>query len=241
MLYTTRGIILHTMPYNDKYVIVHAYTEISGRMSYLVARARSRKSKVSHALFMPLSVLEMEVDHSHNRDLQRIKETRISFPLNNIAFHPVKNVIALFTSEVIYRSVRTKEADPKLFGFLHDSIRWLDISEEGVANFHLVFLIHLVRYFGVFPNVDNYHPGYFFDLLNGVFASLPPEHKHYLDETESVIFSRLLRMNYENMAVYSFSRQERTNIIRRVLEYYRLHLSDFPEIKSLSVMQHLFD
>lgn len=229
------------MPYNDKYVIVHAYTELSGRMSYLVARARSRKSKVSHALFMPLSVLEMEVDHQHNRDLQRIKETRVSYPLNNIAFHPVKNVIALFTSEVIYRSVRTKEADPKLFGFLYDSIRWLDISEQGVANFHLVFLIQLVRYFGVFPNVDNYHAGCFFDLLNGIFTSLPPEHKHYLNETESVIFSRLLRMNYENMAIYSFSRQERTNIIRRILEYYRLHLSDFPEIKSLLVMQHLFD
>lgn len=241
MLYTTRGIILHVMPYNDRYSIIHTYTEVFGRVSYLVTRSRSRKSNVSHALFTPLSVLEMEVDHQATRDLQRIRETRICCPLHTIASHPVKNVIALFTAEVMYRSVRTKETDPKLFGFLYDSIRWLDVSEQGVANFHIVFLIHLVRYLGVFPNADDYRAGCFFDLLNGVFVSLPPEHAYYLNETESVVFSRLLRMNYGNMALYSFSGRERSNIIRRILDYYRLHLSDFPEIKSLSVMQHLFD
>lgn len=241
MLHTTRGIILHTLSYNDKYVIVHAYTESFGRMSYLVARQRSRKSKVSHALFMPLSVLEMEVDHQLKRELQRIKETKVCYHLTEIASHPLKNVIALFTAEVIYRSVRTREADARLFQFLFESIRWLEMAEQGIANFHLVFLIHLVRYLGVFPNADSYQPGYFFDLLNGVFVSAPPAHAHYLNEQESVVFSRLLRMSYENMALYSFSRRERSDIIQRILEYYRLHLSDFPELKSLSVMQSLFD
>lgn len=241
MLHTTRGIILHTQPYNDRYSIVHAYTEITGRTSYLVARSRVRRSKVSYTLFMPLSVLEMEVDHQYKRDLQRIKETKICYLQHSISSHPVKNVIALFIAEILYRTVRTKESDGQLFNFLYDSIRWLELSVDGIANFHLVFLIHLVRYLGVFPNAENYRPGCFFDLLNGVFTSILPEHEHFLNEAESVIFYRLLRMNYENMTVYSFSRQERLSIIIRILEYYRLHLSDFQEIKSLSVMQSLFD
>ena len=37
------------------------YTEAFGRASYLVARSRGKKSSVSKALFMPLSVVEMEV------------------------------------------------------------------------------------------------------------------------------------------------------------------------------------
>lgn len=241
MLYTTRGIVLHTLSYNDKYVIVYVYTEAFGRVSYLVARQRGRKTKVSYALFMPLSILEMEVDHQNRRDLQRIKEVKVCCPLHAMASHPVKNVIALFMAEVLYRSVQMKEADRRLFNFLFDSIRWLELSKEGIANFHLVFLVHLVRYLGVFPNADDYQSGYFFDLLNGVFSAVVPMHTHYLNEQESVIFSRLLRINYENMAIYSFSRQERSAIIQRILEYYRLHLSDFREIKSLSVMQSLFD
>jgi len=241
MLYTTRAIILHTLPYNDKYIIVHAYTEGFGRVAYLVARNRGRKSKVSHAFFMPLSVLEMEVDHQHKRDLQRIKEIRVCYQQHAVASHPVKNVIALFIAEVLYRSVKIKESDIQLFNFLYDSIHWLGLSVQGIANFHLVFLIHLVRYLGVYPNAEDYKPGCFFDLLNGVFTAEHPEHMHYLNENESIIFSRLLRMNYENMSVYSFSRQERLNIVMRILEYYRLHLADFQEIKSLSVMQSLFN
>jgi DNA repair protein RecO (recombination protein O) len=196
---------------------------------------------VSHALFLPLSVIEMEVEHLNSRDLQRIREAKTCFPLTSIPAHPVKNIIALFLSEILYRAIRTREPDARLFDYLYESIRWLELAEQGVANFHLVFLIRLVRYFGFYPNAESYQPGCFFDMLNGVFTGRPPEHRHYLNEEDSIIFSRLLRMNYQNMAVYAFSRHERSNIIHRMLEYYRLHLSDFPEIKSLPVMQSLFD
>ena len=52
---------------------------------------------------------------------------------------------------------------------------------------------------------------------------------------------RLLKITYENMSLYSFSRQDRVRIIERLLEYYRLHLPEFPEIRSLAVMQTMFD
>jgi len=241
MLSKTRGVVLHSTLYNDKYGIVHIYTEAFGRAAYLVARSRGRKTKTPPSLFMPLSVIEMEVEHQNVREIQRIRETQICFPLNDIFADPVKNCIALFLSEVLYRTVQTKTADPKFFDYLYDSIRWLEMADEGVANFHLVFLMHLVRHLGVYPNVESYRTDSFFDLLNGSFTTSPPEHEHCLDRNESIIFSRLLRMNYGNMALYAFSRRERHNIIRRILEYYRLHLSDFPEIRSLAVMQSLFE
>lgn len=51
MLCKTRGIVLHAIPYNDKYSIIYMYTEAFGRTSYLVARSRGKKSPVSRALF----------------------------------------------------------------------------------------------------------------------------------------------------------------------------------------------
>ena len=66
-------------------------------------------------------------------------------------------------------------------------------------------------------------------------------HRHYLDKPESLAFAGLLRMSYENMHLYRFTRQDRLLVIHRILEYYRLHMPDFPEIKSLAVMQTLFD
>lgn len=241
MLSKTRGIVLHSIPYNDKYSIIYMYTEAFGRTSYMVARSRGRKSTVSRALFIPLSVLEMEVEHLPKREIHRIKESKACFPMNGLSCNPVKNVVAQFLSEVLYRILKETESDPRLFEYLYQSIHLLENTEEGIANFHLVFLLGLLHYMGIFPHVESYKEGYFFDMLNGTFAEKFPLHGHSLSQEESLIFARLLRISYENMSLYGFSRQDRVNIINRILDYYRLHLPEFPEIKSITVMQTLFE
>lgn len=241
MLMKTRGIVLHSIPYNDKYAIVYMYTEAFGRSSYLVSRSRGKRSMVSKSLFMPLSVLEMEVDHQAKRDLHRIRESKSCFPQGELFCNPVKNVLALFLAEVLLRVVRETEPDDRLFDYLVQSIRLLEVTEAGIANFHLVFLLGLLRYLGIFPNVDSSAADSYFDLLDGVFVAQRPMHPHYLNPNDSQVFARLLRISYENMSLYAFSRQDRVTIIQHILAYYRLHLPDFPEIKSLSVMQSLFD
>ena len=71
MLYKTQGIVLHSLPYKDVYTILHIYTKDFGRVSYMVARKRGKRSSVSQALFMPLSVLDLEVEHQNKRDHKR--------------------------------------------------------------------------------------------------------------------------------------------------------------------------
>ncbi|MCD7938491.1 MAG: DNA repair protein RecO [Tannerellaceae bacterium] len=241
MLNKTRGIVLHSIPYNDKYSIVYMYTERFGRATYMVARSRGKKSPVSRALFMPLSVLEMEVEHKNKRDIHRIKESRVHIPLNELFCNPVKNILALFLAEVLYRAIKETEPDTRLFEFLVRSIQYLEVADKGIANFHLVFLLQLLNYLGVYPNTESYVANSYFDMLNGEFITRLPLHRHYLNQVESMVFARLFRISFENMGVYTFGRQERVNIIHRILEYYRLHIPDLPEIKSLSVMQSLFD
>jgi DNA repair protein RecO (recombination protein O) len=241
MLHKTRGIVLYSLPYSDKYRIITLYTEAFGRIAYLTSNAPGRRTRVSRALLLPLSALDLEVDHLNRRDIQRIKEAKPAFIFTQLHTHPVKNAIALFLSEVLYRIIQEKEANRSLFDYLFHSIKWLEIADAGIANFHLAFLLRLSRYLGIQPNGSTYRAGSFFDLQNGVFRSSLPQHPHYLNREDSAVFERLLRMNYENMALYAFSRQERTDIIRHILSYYRLHLNAFPEIKSLAVMQSLFD
>jgi DNA repair protein RecO (recombination protein O) len=241
MLAKTRGIVLHSIPYNDRYSIVSIYTEAFGRASYMVARSRGRKSAVSRALFIPLSVLEMEVDHQPRRDLHRIRESKVCFPFTGICCHPVKNALALFLSELLYRVVKETEPDSRLFDYLYQSIHLLEHTEEGIANFHLVFLLGLLRYLGIYPRVETYRKNCCFDMLNGVFTDQTPAHPHFLSREEAVVFARLFRISYGNMSLYAFSRRDRVGIVNRILEYYRLHLPEFPEIKSIAVMQSLFD
>ena len=241
MLCKTRGIVLHAIPYNDKYSIVHTYTEAFGRISFLAVRARGKKSVVSKALFMPLSVLEMEVERLNKRELHKVCETKSCYPQTEIYCNTVKNVLVLFLAEVLFRVVKETEPDQRLFDYLYESIRFLEYADKGVANFHIVFLLRLLHHLGIYPNVESYSKGYYFDMRNGIFVDSIPVYRNCLTCEESELLARLLKMSFENMSLYSFSRKDRVGVINRIFEYYRLHLPEFPEIKSLSVVQCLFD
>ena len=89
MLQKTKGIVLHTLKYNDTSIIVDMYTELSGRASFLVAVPRSRKAAVKSVLFQPLSFIEFEADYRPNATLYRIKEAKSFYPFSSIPYDPV--------------------------------------------------------------------------------------------------------------------------------------------------------
>ena len=239
MLYKTRGIVLHNLSYSDTYTITLIYTETFGRVSYLTAKSKSRKSKISKPRFHALAILDLEVEHRHLRDIQRIKEVHVPVPLNSILSHPVKSAIGFFLAELVSRAIREEQANQLLFDFLLQSVQVLELT-DAPANFHLVFMIRIGRFLGFYPDSTDYQKGLFFDMRNGVFVRAQPSHIHFLNPDESFVFFNLLRMTYENMALFRFSGNERKAIIYRILEYYRLHLADFPEIKSLEVLHAVF-
>ena len=240
MLHKTRGIVLHSLPYSDKYAITLIYTEEFGRTTYLTSQSVSRKSKVPRSLFHPLAILDLEVEHQNLRDIQRIKEIKIHIPLISLLTDPVKSALGIFIAELISKVIREEQTNHLLFDFLLQSVKVLELTNISPANFHLVFMIHLSRLLGFFPDSTDYQKGMLFDMRNGVFKLNTPVHIHFLPPDESAVFFNLLRISYENMSAFHFSGQERQAIIRRILEYYRLHLSDFPEIKSLEVLHDVF-
>jgi DNA repair protein RecO (recombination protein O) len=51
----------------------------------------------------------------------------------------------------------------------------------------------------------------------------------------------LMRMDFATMHLFRLSRAERNRILELLLHYYRLHLPDFPELRSVQVLQELFE
>ena len=226
MLQKTKGIVLHTLKYNDTSIIVDMYTELSGRTSFLVPVPRSRKAAVKSVLFQPLSFIEFEADYRPNATLYRVKEAKSFYPFTSIPYDPYKSSMALFLAEFLYRAIREEAENRPLFAYLQHSVIWLDECREGFANFHLVFLMRLSRFLG----------------LNACFTSTRPQlHSSYINPEEAGRLRQLMRMNYETMHLFGMSRAERTRCLTIMNDYYRLHLPDFPALKSLDVLKELFD
>ncbi len=241
MFQKTRGIVLHVIKYNDTSNIVDIYTEESGRMSFSVKIPRSRKAAVKSVLFQPLTVIEFECEQRPNSNLHTIREVKPWYTFQSLPYNPYKSAIALFIVEFLYRALREEAENRPLFEYLLHSIEWLDACEEHFANFHLVFLMRLSRFLGLYPNTENYHRGSYFDLLNASFTPFKPFHNSYLKPDEAYQLLQLIRMNYETMHFFQMSRTERNRCLAIINEYYRLHLPDFPVLRSIEVLQELFD
>jgi DNA repair protein RecO (recombination protein O) len=235
-----QGIVLNSVNYNDKYLFVQIYTDSLGRVTYLLPKVTGKTSKLKKALFSPLSVLDMEVEHRPVRDIQRIREARPAFPLHTVATDLRKASMVFFLSEFLSKILRDVNENNNLFRYLLHSIEILEYTEKNIANYHLVFMLGLAHYLGFYPNFENYRQGACFDMLNGMYVDRKPLHSHFVSENESFALSKLDRISYENMHLFRFSRQDRNNIVNRILEYYRIHLHDFPAIKSLDVLHELF-
>ena len=240
MLQRLEGVVLHVVKYSDKSNIVHIYTCQNGSMSFLIPAVRSRKSLVNGVLFRPFSLVEVEADVRSKAALPSIKEARLSYPLESVPYNPYKLGIVMFLAEFLSHALREEGKNEPLFAYLSSSIRWLDACGEDFANFHLVFLIRLSRFLGFYPNLENYREGDWFDMLNACFVETKPLHGMSLSPEEASHIRQLARMNYVTMFLFGMNRLERQRCLTVMMEYYRLHLPDFPELKSLDVLKELF-
>lgn len=242
MLHKTRGLVLNTINYNDKYILAQLFTESFGRVTYMVPKSKGKNVKVPKSLFSPLTVLDMEVEHQVSRDIQRIREARPELYQYGLSADLSKTSMAFFLSEFLTRVLRDADVNDSryLFAFLEQSVQILEMTDKSIANYHLVFMLKLSHFMGFYPNLEEYRKNDLFDMLNGEFVMYQPLHKHFLNRTDSKALSLLARISYENMHRFAFSRHDRVNIINRILEYYRLHLYDFPALKSLDVLHELF-
>ncbi len=240
MYHKTQGIVLNNANYNDKYSIVHIFTRDFGRISYLLPKSRSKKSKTNNLLFSPLSILNLEIEHLPLREIQRLKEVERQVLLYEIGSDVTKVSLVFFLSEFLSKVLRETDNNALLFDYLKNSIETLEESGRGLANFHLAFLLGLTKFLGIYPNLKNYREGYYFDILNAEYVDREPSHNHYLRRGESQYLALLSKMNFRNMHLFKMSRSDRNTIVDKLLQYYRLHLYDFHRLKSLDVLREIF-
>jgi DNA repair protein RecO (recombination protein O) len=116
--YTSRGVVLGTIKYGDKGLVVQMLTSTHGRQSYMVQGIGSRRGHGKMALFQPMFALEFEGLESQRMQMHRLGEVHNGLILQSIPFDIKKSTIALFMAEVLHRLVKESEANEMLFDFV---------------------------------------------------------------------------------------------------------------------------
>lgn len=236
----TKGIVLRTIRYSDSRIIVSLFTEHYGMLSAAVRLTRGGRSGGRNALWQTLNVVEVSVDYRPSNDLQKISEVSISTPWMELPYHPVKASISMFLGDFLYHSLRGEGENRPLFSFLYNSLRWLDEADGGVANFHLLLMIRMTRFLGIWPGMDGYGRNMVYDMKAACFSAVLPEHGQYLEAGDAMWIPLLLKMDYSQMHRLRMTRNERWHMLDVLLRYYRLHVPSFGELQSVEILRELF-
>ncbi len=241
MLQKTRGIVLRTSEYSENSLIAKVYTEKQGLCSFLLNAARGARAKFRPALLQPLSPVEMVIYYKETRGMQRVSEMKACLPLTSIPFDINKISMALFLSEVLYKSVREEEENRTLFNFIYNSICILDSAGERYLNFHLAFLAQLTRYLGFYPADEYSELRTFFNIPEGRFQREQPVHPHFLAPPLSELWSTLMKTSYENSGSLNLQTSERRRLLSALLSYYGFHVSGFGNVRSHEVLEQVMN
>lgn len=196
---------------------------------------RKRGNKLS--ALEPLSLVDITFHYREKYEVQTVKEINAKTKAGGLFYDPIKGSIQLFLSEMLYKALREESPDEELFEYIISSLHFFDSTEDNTT-FHLRFLIKLTRFFGFFPKGIFDESSCYFDLQNGTFTTNRNSSLHTLNRDESAAFSHLIRADYSSPLRIQ-------PVLRRVLltamvDYYRLHLEGFGEVKSLPVLIEVF-
>ena len=239
MLVNTSAIVLHSFKYKENQMIVDMLTEQLGRISFIVRVGKKGSAATKRQFFQPLTLLELAFDYRENVGLQKLNDIKIAHPFNSIFFDPFKCSIALFVAEFLYHATKSEAQTALLHNYIEAGLLWLDSCTGSFANFHLVFMIKLTRFIGFYPNTDGFKEGCIFNLRTGCFEDYSPIHTDYLTPTDSIAMYQLLRSNYNTMHLFEMSHEQRNRCTDIILNYYKLHLPTFAELKSLQVLKDI--
>jgi DNA repair protein RecO (recombination protein O) len=234
MLHTTRAVVLRTVKHTDKSTVLKACTELFGTRSFVVRTGQKGMSK--SAALQPLCRVEMVVAGSADRDMQSVREIRVERPYMRLQNEPMRGLLALFTQEVLYRTLREESGDAPLFAFVQDVLEEMDTGPD-VVGFPLTFLIQLMYPLGIGPEPPTQGETDF-DMREGHFFTGPAPHEFCMRPPESALFASLLESKLNTVAGNAPS-SARRKLLDDLLVHYRLHVDGFGELRSLPVLQAL--
>ena len=212
---TLEFIVLATTKVREGALVVHTLSREYGRRGFIVRPG----PKTSAALFLPLNILEADVQENPKSDLWSLKGIQSRDALNGIRGNIHKNTITLFLSEVLFRTLREGAVEDGLYEWCVGSILALNALETDFSNYHVRYLLEFAGALGFRPT----------------FADIAPFTREYLPQMKA-----MLEASFSESMLVPLSGPVRNSLCESILSYLEHHTDQPIRVKSLSVLRELY-
>ena len=231
------GVVLQSIRYGDTSLIVKVFTREYGLRSYMVKGAFNRGASNRAALFQNLHFIQyVEAGKPNKGSLHYLKDVQLSMVYQSIPMVMNKSAILMYISELLSKTLTEEAPNATLYDFVHRSMQWLDLVEDGYANFPLYFTLELTRQLGFYPKA-NHQSGWCFDMMEGSFAHDYPLHPYYLDANDAALLSSLLDLGIDETCRLPLLIQQRRAMLDSLITFMRLHAPVMNDFHSHEVLQ----
>lgn len=228
----TEAIVLRSTKYTSSSFIVNAFSREAGLIAFIF---RASKKQKTMALKELLTIVELNYTYKENKAIITPRNLSISQPLPSITMSFHKQTMSMFIAEFMGKMIQEEEQNREFFDFFKQALIELNDTDEPKA-FHIWFVIQCTHYLGISPSIGD---GLFLDLESGRGSDFEPPHHFYLDKHQTQIFkSFLTSKHYYNLSKFDFNHSE---LLNQVLTYYKIHVEAFKELRSLAVLEDLYD
>ncbi len=240
MIISTKGIVLKVVKYGDSSIICNIFTELLGLQAYLVKGVRSEKKQSQKGnILRPGNILDLQVYHQKEKNLQYIKEYRLDYFFETIGDNVIKNTLLLYAVEVLSNLVQTADAQEELFDFATDFLHKMDrAGADQLGNMPVFFLKEAAKKMG-YAIDDNYSSNNcYLNTYEGCFQSSPGEALPVFDRELSYNCYLLIKETiFENITNIKVPAADRLAILDGYLHFVQWHDKSFKPLKSLPVLQ----
>ena len=215
MTTNTELIVLHTTKFGENSLVVHTLSRDSGRRSFFVRGA----GKKQMSLFLPLNILEADIQESTKTTLFTARNLSARCPLAGIRNNMFKNSMTMFMSEVLFRVLKEGVYEQGLYEWCMKTILLLDAISTDFSNYHIRFLLELAVAMGFRPEGKDLEP----------FVG-----EHY------PIVERFMQEPFAESMLIPLSGTVRNDLSEKILRYIEFHTESSININSLRVLHELF-
>lgn len=215
MVTNTEIVVLHTTKFGENSLVVHTLSRDYGRRSFFVRGAGKRQM----SLFLPLNILEADIQESSKTTLFTAKNLSARYPLSGIRGNLYKNSMTMFMSEVLFRVLKEGVYEHGIYEWCEKNILFLDAVETDFSNFHIRFLLELTAALGFSPESRDLRP----------FVG---EHFPIVD--------RFMKESFAESMLIPLSGKVRNELAEEILRYIEFHTESALNVNSLKVLHELF-
>ena len=248
MLVSTEGIVLRRTLYGDTSIITSILTQEKGKISIIAKGARRPKNPIA-SLLEPPNILNLQFYHKETRNIQILKEASFSQRLSGIRNQLEKIHYALSIVEIVEKTSRDNEILPIIYRLTNRCLCALNSQHTKDDTLFIFFLLQLSIRSGFMPDLSicchcgsELSPAAL-DLVSGelVCDKCRLQESPLISEESLELLRLLVHTNIDDLGSLVCEKYHTIELIAFLNSFAKIHLEGMKYIKSLNLLQELFD